>query len=138
MIIKIKPTASSLWFFFKTLFVYPLLGSLPVLGAGYVLNRAVGIGLLQSTFVLLSTLFIGITALGFGFITREIRANRTHFLDDDEDEMDWLASHLKFKTQPSQAKEKTGRNQPCPCGSQKKYKACCLNAAEPAAENVPL
>ena len=24
-------------------------------------------------------------------------------------------------------KEKTGRNEPCPCGSGKKYKNCCLN-----------
>ncbi|MBL7178771.1 MAG: SEC-C domain-containing protein [Desulfobacterales bacterium] len=26
---------------------------------------------------------------------------------------------------------KTGRNQPCPCGSGKKYKKCCLNKAKP-------
>ena len=25
--------------------------------------------------------------------------------------------------------EKVGRNDPCPCGSGKKYKKCCLNAA---------
>jgi uncharacterized protein YecA (UPF0149 family) len=24
---------------------------------------------------------------------------------------------------------KVGRNDPCPCGSGKKYKKCCLNAA---------
>lgn len=27
---------------------------------------------------------------------------------------------------------KTGRNQPCPCGSTKKYKKCCLNTAQSA------
>ena len=27
---------------------------------------------------------------------------------------------------------KTGRNQPCPCGSGKKYKHCCLHARQPA------
>lgn len=26
--------------------------------------------------------------------------------------------------------EKTGRNDPCPCGSGKKFKACCLKAVE--------
>ncbi|MCI5144097.1 MAG: hypothetical protein D3923_00905 [Candidatus Electrothrix sp. AR3] len=26
------------------------------------------------------------------------------------------------------SKKKTGRNDPCPCGSDKKYKKCCLNA----------
>jgi tetratricopeptide (TPR) repeat protein len=28
--------------------------------------------------------------------------------------------------------QKPGRNDPCPCGSGKKYKACCLNASTPA------
>jgi tetratricopeptide (TPR) repeat protein len=30
---------------------------------------------------------------------------------------------------------KTGRNDPCPCGSGKKYKKCCLNAVSPTANN---
>ena len=28
-------------------------------------------------------------------------------------------------------KEKAGRNDPCPCGSGKKYKNCCLSLARP-------
>jgi uncharacterized protein YchJ len=28
--------------------------------------------------------------------------------------------------QKEEKKEKTGRNDPCPCGSGKKYKKCCL------------
>lgn len=28
--------------------------------------------------------------------------------------------------------KKTGRNAPCPCGSGKKYKKCCLNATRPS------
>jgi len=31
---------------------------------------------------------------------------------------------------------KTGRNEPCPCGSGKKYKNCCLNAAPPTFDNT--
>jgi len=31
----------------------------------------------------------------------------------------------KGKTKPAQAKKKPGRNDPCPCGSGKKYKNCC-------------
>lgn len=27
--------------------------------------------------------------------------------------------------------EKTGRNDPCPCGSGKKYKACCMQKQQP-------
>ena len=36
---------------------------------------------------------------------------------------------------------KTGRNTPCPCGSGKKYKRCCLgrkNAIKPATADMPL
>jgi hypothetical protein len=32
---------------------------------------------------------------------------------------------------------KTGRNEPCPCGSGKKYKRCCLGKAEPAQNASP-
>jgi len=31
-----------------------------------------------------------------------------------------------IKLQPAEKKKKTGRNEPCPCGSGKKYKKCCL------------
>jgi len=31
----------------------------------------------------------------------------------------------KAKTQPIVSGEKIGRNDPCPCGSNKKYKKCC-------------
>ena len=30
--------------------------------------------------------------------------------------------------------DKTGRNEPCPCGSGKKYKHCCANAGTTPAE----
>jgi tetratricopeptide (TPR) repeat protein len=31
--------------------------------------------------------------------------------------------------------KKTGRNAPCPCGSGKKYKKCCLNGTGPSVED---
>ena len=33
-------------------------------------------------------------------------------------------------------KIKIGRNDPCPCGSGKKYKRCCLNAKNPKPVNI--
>jgi len=33
----------------------------------------------------------------------------------------------QFKTQPRMYNRKIGRNEPCPCGTGKKYKKCCLN-----------
>ena len=37
------------------------------------------------------------------------------------------ASDGTVKKQPVQKKNKVGRNEPCPCGSGKKYKNCCLD-----------
>jgi hypothetical protein len=45
--------------------------------------------------------------------------------DDDLDE-DWDDDELLIEPQqPYRAPAKTGRNEPCPCGSGKKFKACC-------------
>jgi uncharacterized protein (DUF2384 family) len=35
------------------------------------------------------------------------------------------------------SREKIGRNDPCPCGSGKKYKHCCLREAQPVADESP-
>jgi hypothetical protein len=37
---------------------------------------------------------------------------------------------------PASAAPKVGRNQPCPCGSGKKYKKCCLAVAAPSPSPV--
>jgi hypothetical protein len=39
---------------------------------------------------------------------------------------------------PSRAAAVVGRNDPCPCGSGKKYKRCCLRSDAPAEELTPL
>ena len=33
-----------------------------------------------------------------------------------------------FKSEPQRTSSKVGRNEPCPCGSGKKYKKCCGGA----------
>nr|WP_269465111.1 SEC-C metal-binding domain-containing protein [Jeotgalibacillus malaysiensis] len=33
-----------------------------------------------------------------------------------------------LKGQPVKAEKSLGRNDPCPCGSGKKYKKCCMDA----------
>jgi hypothetical protein len=52
--------------------------------------------------------------------------------DEDEDDEDWNRRRLSALNgmnfapiQPHIAPEKVGRNDPCPCGSGKKYKKCC-------------
>lgn len=47
------------------------------------------------------------------------------------DELSKSLALLLKKSEPAKAK-KIGRNEPCPCGSGKKYKKCCLNKQVPA------
>jgi len=59
------------------------------------------------------------------------------FIDDTISDMEWWACfqpEKKVKTRPlkslstkakSKKRKKIGRNDPCPCGSGKKYKKCC-------------
>lgn len=148
MVIKIKNLGSSILFCATIVLVYPFLGALIILCASRVLNAIVGIGLLPSAMILISILLTGVIAAGFGFTTREIRAFRHAYLenedswdddefenDDEDKEVDLVLRDLKFKPDAEPAL-KVGRNQPCPCGSQKKYKACCLNREEALAEDI--
>jgi len=68
---------------------------------------------------------------------RKSKEFRRGFIDDAIDEMSWWASFdedtparsPRFPmTAPHRIvkREKIGRNEPCPCGSGKKYKKCCL------------
>ena len=42
----------------------------------------------------------------------------------------WYYVDGKHKQPKPYTKAKIGRNDPCSCGSRKKYKACCLNAGK--------
>lgn len=44
--------------------------------------------------------------------------------------------HYDYKP-PARAEDQPGRNQPCPCGSGKKFKRCCLEADTAAAASCP-
>jgi hypothetical protein len=163
MQLKIKTTASSILFLATALVIVPFLGSLIVLGAGYGLNRIAGIGLLPGTMIFIATLFTGLVSTGLAFMTSEIRSLKLRLprdddeswddYDDDEDDdydededeelealekqaSDWAKKNLNLNP-ASQAAPKVGRNQPCPCGSQKKYKACCLWKQEIVPDEIP-
>ncbi|MEW5757074.1 MAG: UPF0149 family protein [Pseudomonadota bacterium] len=49
---------------------------------------------------------------------------------DYQDEYDWITAEPYVRPEP-----KIGRNDPCPCGSGKKYKKCCMNS-EAASDNL--
>jgi hypothetical protein len=51
------------------------------------------------------------------------------YLDDESHEREWDEGDTDGATAPI-VRPKIGRNEPCPCGSGKKYKKCCLGKAE--------
>lgn len=51
--------------------------------------------------------------------------NELSILLGDTAEANWEAGQTRIRAAP-----KVGRNEPCPCGSGKKYKKCCFNSAE--------
>lgn len=54
-------------------------------------------------------------------------AKRSRSIEDLEDEEDMIAK--TEKVEPIKADGKVKRNDPCPCGSGKKYKKCCEGKA---------
>lgn len=50
---------------------------------------------------------------------------------------DYQASRSRVALAETLQFEKAGRNEPCPCGSGKKYKKCCLPAHEEARKTLP-
>ena len=54
--------------------------------------------------------------------------HRCHYPKDIiEDLQKWACFNTSVQVVQSTKKDKTGRNAPCPCGSGKKFKKCCLN-----------
>jgi preprotein translocase subunit SecA len=57
---------------------------------------------------------------------RNVQMHQADMLPDlaEEEGIEMARKHAEF--QPIQTRNKVGRNDPCPCGSGKKYKRCCL------------
>jgi preprotein translocase subunit SecA len=58
---------------------------------------------------------------------RTTSTQRMRTIKDDSDNLGLKAQEgsERGKPQPVHVEEKVGRNDPCPCGSGKKYKNCC-------------
>jgi len=59
---------------------------------------------------------------------KDVHHEKAKFKKDNAENSQWLydEGHITPRTVVRTA-PKTGRNDPCPCGSGKKYKHCCLN-----------
>jgi len=66
-------------------------------------------------------------AVGKEAVLSDLKRGRSHeLIEDTVGEMEWWACFRPPRQEyvPS-SKKKVGRNEPCPCGSGKKYKRCC-------------
>lgn len=65
-------------------------------------------------------------ALGREEVLAELQDDRYKLIENTVEELEWWACFQPIaRQQPSVRKKKIGRNEPCPCGSGKKYKKCC-------------
>jgi hypothetical protein len=101
------------------------------------IERAYDDGLVESFHIRLESVRDKL-ALGHEEILRRSRQYRRGFIEDTVAEMNWWAcfredndalrtAYPTTAKQPLVKGKKLGRNDPCPCGSGKKYKKCCLH-----------
>lgn len=65
-------------------------------------------------------------ALGREEVLSRLQDDRYKLIEDTIEELEsWACIQLPVRQQPTVRKKKIGRNEPCPCGSGKKYKKCC-------------
>ena len=64
-------------------------------------------------------------AMGKEKVLAEIQDKRNGPIGDTIKEMEWWAAFREAPQKQVVKKKKVGRNEPCPCGSGKKYKKCC-------------
>jgi hypothetical protein len=65
-------------------------------------------------------------ALGRGEVLAKLQDDRYKPIENTVEELEWWACFQPpARQQPTVRKKKVGRNEPCPCGSGKKYKKCC-------------
>lgn len=127
------------------LFLTAVLSVALVLGFGTILHRMFPLDLFQVSLLLAIAVLTGVIGRGFDLIRRAIQ--RQGLYDDDDDEDEWEVEDEEedsiestdiseehpvsgLRREDQSRVPQVGRNHPCPCGSGKKYKLCCLRQEE--------
>jgi hypothetical protein len=108
--------------------------SLGLTGLGVLLSWILPLTPFQGTLVHLVLFSLAIAFIGVTLLFERIKDTfwtATDDADDLDEEVDFLdrngrSSSLQRPLPPRREAIKVGRNDPCPCGSGKKYKFCCL------------
>ena len=108
------------------------------IGLGSLISSLFPLTLFQSALLIMGAVFVlGFSILVFFISSHYAELKEMNYydddyddddeyedFDDDYDEEDEIINTLK-KQPPFTSEKKIGRNEPCPCGSGKKYKNCC-------------
>jgi len=99
------------------------------IGAGYLISLILPLTLFQSSILSIGATFVLAFILSAVMMSEFMpyRGKRFEYYNDDEDDEDEDDEFRKRLTRKLTVvkSDKTGRNEPCPCGSGKKYKHCC-------------
>ncbi len=108
--------------------------SVGLAGLGVLLSWIVPLTPFQGTLLNLALFSLAIIFLGVSLLFERLRdtfwttANEQNALDEEAEylERDGMSSNVQRPLPPRRELAKVGRNDPCPCGSGRKYKFCCL------------
>ena len=108
--------------------------SVGLAGLGVLLSWIVPLTPFQGTLLNLVLFSLAIVFLGVSLLFERLRdtfwttADEQNALDEEEEylERDGTSSNVQRPLPPRRELAKVGRNDPCPCGSGRKYKFCCL------------
>jgi membrane protein implicated in regulation of membrane protease activity len=108
--------------------------SVGLAGLGVLLSWIVPLTPFQGTLLNLALFSLAIIFLGVSLLFERLRdtfwttANEQNALDEEAEylDRDGMSSNVQRPLSPRRELAKVGRNDPCPCGSSRKYKFCCL------------
>jgi hypothetical protein len=108
--------------------------SVGLAGLGMILSWIFPLTPFQGTLLHLVLFSLAIVFLGVSLLFERLRdtfwtsADEQHDRDEEVDflERNGTSSNVQKPLPPRRELAKVGRNDPCPCGSGKKYKFCCL------------
>jgi SEC-C motif len=103
-------------------------------GLGVILSWIFPLTPFQGTLLHLALFSLAIVFIGVSLLFERVRDTFWAIADEDDDldeEVDFLdrngsSANVQRPLSPRRELAKVGRNDPCPCGSGKKYKFCCL------------
>lgn len=110
------------------LFGLVMLAALITLGGGFILNGLTHLGWMPTTFIFLGS--AGVCSLAAGLVAINDHLRKDSWMPQKDGDWEWDEEDPDEIETDEPTMPIVGRNQPCPCGSGKKYKRCCLKQRE--------